>query len=296
MGLVAGLVAAPCTGPVLGAALAFVATRGSVAFGVAVMFAYALGIGLLFFLLGAFSFSLPKSGPWMDAVKSLFGVALLVMALAYLKDLFPAARALVSGTRAAALFAAGAGAAGILMGALSGAGRSAAQRLARVAGVALLTLGTFHAVSAGGVRTASAAGGIDWIVNQERAALDRARAEGRPVIIDFWGDWCAACRELDHTAWSDPRVQAEARRFVALKLDNSTDKMADPKAAEAIDAVFEKYGIVGQPTVVFIDAHGRELPAAARVTGVVSADEMLRHLRAVDGACQPAAVACLARW
>src|SRR6266536_2508957 len=89
MGLVAGLIAAPCTGPVLAAALAFVATKGSVVYGVAIMFAYALGIGLLFFVLGAFSISLPKSGPWMDTVKSVFGIALLAMALVYLRDLFP---------------------------------------------------------------------------------------------------------------------------------------------------------------------------------------------------------------
>jgi len=290
-------VAAPCTGPVLGAALVYVASRGSVAFGVAILFTYALGIGLLFLLLGAFSLSLPKSGPWMDAVKSAFGVALLVMALAYLADLFPAVKSIVSGTRAAALLAAGAGAAGILLGALSGEGSKAGGRqAARFAGVALLTIGAFHAVEAGGVRAASAAEGIAWLVNQEPAALARARAEGRPVLIDFWGDWCAACKELDHTAWSDARVQAEARRFVTLKLDNSADKVADPKAAAAIDAAFEKYGIVGQPTVVFIDARGRELPAADRVTGVVGADEMLRRLRAVDRTCQPAAVACMARW
>ena len=69
MGLVSGIVAAPCTGPVLAAALAFVAAKGSVAFGLAVMFAYALGMGLLFFLIGAFSLSLPRSGPWMETVK-----------------------------------------------------------------------------------------------------------------------------------------------------------------------------------------------------------------------------------
>ncbi|MFL5302628.1 MAG: cytochrome c biogenesis protein CcdA, partial [Anaeromyxobacteraceae bacterium] len=96
MGLVAGLIAAPCTGPVLAAALAFVATKGSVPYGVAIMFAYALGIGLLFFVLGAFSVSLPKSGAWMDTVKAVFGVALLAMAGVYLKDAFPALRTLFS--------------------------------------------------------------------------------------------------------------------------------------------------------------------------------------------------------
>jgi thioredoxin:protein disulfide reductase len=298
MGLVAGLIAAPCTGPVLAAALAFVATKGSVAFGVAIMFVYALGIGLLFFLIGAFSVSLPKSGPWMETVKSVFGVALVAMALVYLKDLFPSVKALFSPSRWAALAAAGAAAAGILLGALGGgASRSVGTKLARAAGVALVALAAVYAVGVGSARSsAPAADGIAWLVNQEEEGLTLARAQGKPVAIDFWGDWCAACKELDHTAWSDPRVREEAKRFVMIKMDNSADKMKDPKVSDAIDEAFEKYGILGQPTVLFIDAHGRELPAASRVTAVVGADEMLRRMRAVDKTCTGGAVACLARW
>jgi thioredoxin:protein disulfide reductase len=296
MGLVAGLIAAPCTGPVLAAALAFVATKGSVLYGVAIMFAYALGIGLLFFVIGAFSVSLPKSGPWMETVKSVFGVALLAMALVYLRDLFPWVKPHFSASRAAAVAAAAAAAAGILLGALRGGFEgSRAHKLAKGAGVALVALGIFYAVGVGNARSSAAAeGGIAWLVNEEPAGLARARAEGKPVIIDFWGDWCAACKELDHTAWSDPRVRDEARKFVTIKIDNSADKMADPRVAETVDKVFEKYGVLGQPTVIFIDGRGRELPA--RVTSAVGADEMLKSLRAVDKACTPPVVACVTRW
>lgn len=299
MGLVAGLIAAPCTGPVLAAALAFVATKGSVAYGVGIMFTYALGIGLLFFLIGAFSVSLPKSGPWMDTVKSVFGVALLAMALAYAKDLFPAVRSIFSAAPAAALVAAGVAAAGILLGALTGSfGGSPGEKVAKGAGVAMTVLGIFYATGAASARSsqAGAEGGIAWLVNAEPGGLARARAEGKPVIIDFWGDWCAACVELDKTAWSDPGVREEAKRFVTIKIDNSADKLADPKVSDAVDAVFAKYGILGQPTVLFIDPQGRELPASSRVTAVVGAVEMLRRMRAVDGACGVPAGACLARW
>ncbi len=296
MGLVAGLIAAPCTGPVLAAALAFVATRGSVAFGVGIMFAYALGIGLLFFLISAFSVALPKSGPWMEAVKSVFGVALLAMALVYLKDVFPGVKALFSASHTAALAAAAVAAAGILAGALRGSFQgSLGHKLAKGTGVAFVVLGIFYAVGIGNVRsTARMDGGISWLVNQEPEALALARAEGKPVIIDFWGDWCAACKELDHTAWSDPRVREEAKRFVTIKMDNSASKMEDPKVSEAVDKAFAKYGVLGQPTVVFIDSHGRELPA--RVTGVIHAEEMQKWLRAVDHACAPPVIACVTRW
>jgi thioredoxin:protein disulfide reductase len=118
------------------------------------------------------------------------------------------------------------------------------------------------------------------------AAIAQARAQGKPVIIDFWADWCTACKELDKTAWSDPRVQAAAGRFVTLKMDGSQD-------TDAFQKVFEKYAVVGMPTVVFIDSAGREVPQ--RITGAVEAEEMLKYLESVDQTCSPA-IACVTRW
>ncbi len=294
MGLVAGLVAAPCTGPVLAAALTFVATKGSVAFGVGIMFAYALGIGLLFFVLGVFSVSLPKSGPWMEVVKSVFGVALLAMALAYLKDVVPGAKALFSAAPLAIIAAAVAAAAGVLAGALDGSFQAPLPRaLAKGAGVALVVLGAFYAAGAGSARSTALASELPWL-RDEAEAVRIARAEHRPLVVDFWADWCAACKELDHTAWSDPRVREEASRFVFLKVDGSESSAAVKSGA--FDRAMEKFGILGLPTVLFIDADGRELPAASRVTAAVGASEMLARMRAVDKACVTPAVACLARW
>jgi len=288
MGLVAGVVAAPCTGPVLAAALAFVAAKGSVAFGVGVMFAYALGMGLLFFVLGAFSVSLPKSGPWMDAVKSVFGVALLAAAGVFAKDAVPALQPVFLASRAAALAAAGAAGAGVLLGAFSGSFQGGRWRsLAKGAGVALVVGGIIYASGSASARSTSGAAGLDWIHQDEVLALAQARADGRPVIIDFWADWCSACRELDRMAWSDPRVQAAAKRFVALKMDGSQE-------SDAFQRAFDKYAVVGMPTVIFIDSRGREMPA--RITGATSADEMLKWLQATDQACATPAVACVARW
>jgi len=288
MGLVAGVIAAPCTGPVLAAALAFVATRGSVAFGLGIMFAYALGMGLLFFLLGAFSVSLPKSGPWMDAVKSVFGVALLAAAGVFLKDAVPALKPAFQASRAAALAAAGAAGAGVLLGAFSGSFQGPrAHRVAKAVGVALVTGGIVYASGSASARSISGAATLEWIHQDEAGAIARARAEGKPVLIDFWADWCSACRELDRVAWADPRVKQAARRFVALKMDGTQD-------SDAFQRVFDKYGVVGMPTVIFIDSRGREMPA--RVTGATSAEEMVKWLEAADQACSAPAVACIARW
>lgn len=288
MGLVAGVIAAPCTGPVLAAALAFVAAQGSAAFGFGIMFAYALGLGLLFFLIGAFSVALPKSGPWMETIKGVFGVALLAAAGIFLKDAIPALKPLFAASRGAALVAAGAAALGILLGAVQGSFRgSGAQRLAKALGVALTVGGIVYGVGSAGARSSAAAADFPWVRQDEASALARARAEGRPVIIDFWADWCAACKELDAQAWSDPQVREAAKRFVTLKIDATHEN-------PAIEAIFEKYRVVGMPTVIFIDSRGREMPA--RITGPVPAEEMRRWLRSVDEACALPVVACVTRW
>jgi thiol:disulfide interchange protein DsbD len=288
MGLVSGIVAAPCTGPVLAAALAFVATKGSVAFGFAIMFTYALGLGLLFFLIGAFSLSLPKSGPWMDGVKSVFGVALLAAALLFLRSAVPAARPLFSAAEGAALVAAAVAALGVLLGALHGDFHGPLPRtLAKGIGVALVVLAVVYAAGAADARERRrAAEGLTWS-HDEPAALALARAQGRPVILDFWADWCVACKELDRIAWADPGVRAEAARFVAVKVDGTDD-------TPAFQALTAKYGIVGMPTVVLIDGRGRELPV--RITAAIHPEELRDWLAAVDRVCISPAVACAARW
>jgi thiol:disulfide interchange protein DsbD len=296
MGLVSGIVAAPCTGPVLAAALAFVASKGSIGFGLGIMFAYALGMGLLFFAIGAFSVSLPKSGPWMETVKSVFGVALLAAAGIFLAGALPAVKPLFSAARGAVLLAAGAAGAGVLLGALHASFHGLAlERVAKALGVVLAVGGIVYGAGAANARgRAQSAAAFTWL-HSEPEAIALARAQGRPVILDFWADWCTACKELDRTAWNDRRVREEAGRFVAVKVDGTND-------SDAFQRLSEKYGIVGMPTVIFIDAKGREVPE--RVTGAIDADAMLGRLRAVDSACgkpapappPAAAVACVARW
>ncbi len=236
MGLVSGIIAAPCTGPVLAAALTFVAAKGSVAFGFSIMFVYALGMGLLFFLIGAFSVSLPKSGPWMDTVKSVFGVALLAAALVFLANALPGTRPLFSATRSAAFAAAAVAAAGVLLGALHGAFQGPTLRsAAKALGVVLLVGGIVYATGAAGARERRrAALEFAWL-HEEQAALARAKAEGRPVIIDFWADWCVACKELDRTAWSDPRVREHREVRHRRDADGDLRRRARARGAAARD-------------------------------------------------------------
>src|SRR5215467_12551293 len=96
MGAVSGFLAAPCTGPVLAGLLAFVAKSQSIALGAALLFVYALGIGVPFVLIGVFALRLPKGGAWMEWVKSVLGVALLALAANYVKDAIPSVREAVA--------------------------------------------------------------------------------------------------------------------------------------------------------------------------------------------------------
>ncbi len=292
MGLVAGVIAAPCTGPVLTSILLLIAKQGSVALGAGLMVSYALGMGLLFFLIGAFSLSLPKSGAWMETVKSVFGVALLAAAGIYLRDLVPGLKAWFSTAPSAGLWAAGAAAAGVLVGALHASFHGpAAERALKALGVVLLVGGAVYATGAAAARDrARAAQAFTWL-HSEPEALALAKAEGRPVIIDFWAEWCTACKELDKIAWSDPRVKEAAARFVAIKVDAT-------ETTDEVERLAAKYDVPAMPTVIFIDPQGREV--RQRVSGAIEADEMLQRLAAVDGACgaplPKGALACAARW
>jgi thiol:disulfide interchange protein DsbD len=287
MGSVAGFLAAPCTGPVLTGLLTFVATTRNTALGGGLLFVYALGIGVPFFLIGVFAVRLPKSGAWMDWVKSALGILLVALAATYIRDAFPVLRtAATSAARAwgasnGVWLAAGLAAAGVLLGAIHrsfGAGpREAVLKglgVALVAGAVLLRLSALNV----GVEST----GLVWNLRYAgegtkpepvEAALARARAEHKPVMIDFFAEWCAACKELDRETYVGPSVVAEAERFVRIKVDgtNSTDP---------VDALYQRFGVNGLPTVAFVSSDGKVLDDP-RVTGFLGPEKFTETLRQV---------------
>ncbi|HEY0840210.1 MAG TPA: cytochrome c biogenesis protein CcdA [Vulgatibacter sp.] len=267
MGLVAGVIAAPCTGPVLASLLTIVASSGQPLFGLVLLFVYALGVGLPFFLLGGFSVALPKSGPWMESVKSVFGVALLAMALVYLRDAFPWVREVFGVSESNLVVGAVAVAVGVLVGAIHLSFHGGLPVQARKAfGVALVVAGILFRL---GVPHGDA---VEWTHDYD-GALAQAQAEGKPVIIDFYADWCAACKELDKFTYTDPAVMEEAGRFVTVKVDGTVED-------ERIQTLYDRYGIQGLPTVVFLDGKGQALPDP-RITGFLEAPKFLEEMRKV---------------
>src|SRR5713226_10029479 len=187
MGLVAGIVAAPCTGPVLAGVLTYVATRRSAVLGFWMLFSYALGMGLLFFVLGATSLRLPRSGAWMETVKSVLGVALVAAAVALLLPMLPKPQSLPWLPSTIAAVAGLLAFAAVLLGALRlsfhGSPREKALKAASLVvllGAVGLRFGWLGAPKA----SASEMAGIPWL-HDEHAAIAQSRATGKPLLIDF---------------------------------------------------------------------------------------------------------------
>ena len=277
LGFVSGLVAAPCVGPVLGFLLTWIGTTGNAAFGALALFVYSLGLGLLFWLVGTFAVSLPKSGRWLEWVKSVFGTVMIVMAVYYLRDLLPFDRPkfrvdwMLYG--AVALTAVG-----VAVGAvhLSYHGATALQKVRKTAGIAAavvgLTLGVFYLEA---MEPLPPDARIAWMDDYD-AARTMAADSGRPLLVDFTASWCGACGELDRHTFSDPRVVAEARarEFIPVKVDLSPGEDTPERRA-----ALARYAQRGLPLVVIHDRAGEEV---GRVTSFVDADRFLQMMTAVD--------------
>jgi thioredoxin:protein disulfide reductase len=272
LGLCNALIAAPCTGPVLGFLLTWVGTTGNVAFGALALFTYAIGLGMLFWVVGTFSVSLPKSGQWLEWVKSVFGIVMVVAALYYLRDLIPGLMDLPRHTSQFLLLGAGLLVAGIALGAihLSFHDHAASARVRKGLGIALAVVGL--AALVGYTQVVPEGAHIVW-GDDYGAALVQAKAQQKPLLVDFGASWCGACKELEQKTFSDPRVVREGGRFVPVRVDLSPGK--DTKEKRDLLAGYAQRGL---PLVVLHKPSGE---VAARVTSFVEADEFLHLLRAV---------------
>ncbi len=278
LGLICGPIAAPCTGPFLTGILAWIAQAQSPSLGALVMATFALGLGVPFFLVGAFAMQLPKSGRWMIYVKSMLGIILCVVALYFLANVFPQLT-LSHGVQVGPWVYGLAGAAvvlGVLLGAVHRSFEGElGEKLAKGAGVLLAVGGSFLLLQA----KLQPESTLTWHGHEADSvgsvsALAEARAqakeEGRPLLVDFTASWCAACKELEKLTFADDAVQKEAGRFVAAKVDASDDE------APGVEEAMAEFRVVGLPTVVLFDSTGREV---RRFTDFVEAPRFVEALR-----------------
>jgi thiol:disulfide interchange protein DsbD len=255
MGLLIGIVAAPCVGPVVISLVTLVAQIGDPVMG-GVMFA-TLAFGLGFPYLVALN-ALPRPGEWMVTVKKGMGFVLIAMAFYFLRPLFPE-QVFKYGVAASLLI----GAAFVLVS------RAKGGRMMRIAvGVILLVAGVLFALPHGGEGVQ-----VQWQA-YEASALTTAATTKKPVVVDFTATWCIPCKELDTRTFSNSKVAAELERFTLVKADVT-------KQTDAGTALMKRYGVVGPPTVLFLDSRGNEI-RDLRLSGFEEPEPFLERLKKVQ--------------
>lgn len=268
MGAIAGLICSPCTTAPLSAILLYIAQSGNLWLGGGTLYLYALGMGLPLILVTVFGNRLlPKSGPWMETVKIAFGFVILALPVFLLER---------------------------VVGELWGLRLWAALGVAFFSWAFIVTLGNKRSwvrvlqilLLAGAVISARPL--QDWAfgttitqsgahlsfsrvanVNELDAAL--ASAQGKPVMLDLYADWCVACKEFEKYTFSDPRVQRELQNTVLLQADVTANNTQDRELLQHLQ-------VLGLPTILFFNMQGEE-QAAERITGFTKADAFVQHLQ-----------------
>lgn len=282
MGFLSALIVGPCVAPPLAAALIVIGQQGDPVLGGTALFALSLGMGAPLLALGTSAGRLlPKAGPWMDAVKRVFGVLLLALAIWMLERIIPAAATMALW---GALFIVTA----IYLGALDRVPETASgwHRLWKGLGVLLLVAGAIELIGA-------AAGGRDWtqplrgvagVTNQQQApdfrpvnsvaeldaALARASARDQPVLLEFYADWCVDCKRMERSTYPDPAVREALSDVLLLKADVTGNSAED-------QALLQRFGLYGPPATLFFGRNGRELQPY-RVIGFMGAGEFADHV------------------
>jgi len=276
-GLVAGLIVSPCISPLLVVILTFVARTGSIVMGVGLLFTFALGLGVLFIVIGTFSGvlkNLPRSGGWMELIERGFGTLLVILAVVFLRPILPAF--IYYGIWAVFLVLLG-----TFMGAFTPLDRESdrKRKIGKAVGVLAVVAGSFlllvsmarmlNVQVATSMQVERVSEAEDMWLPSDEEGFQQARLTGRPVLMDFFAEWCSGCHELDEKTWPDGNVVKELDRYVRVKLDLT---MID----ERTQAIQQKYQIIGMPTVIIFDPAGTEL---GRFVGYKPPEEVVDILK-----------------
>ncbi len=292
LGFASALVVGPCVTPPLAAALVYIAQSGNTLRGSSALFALGLGMGLPLLLLGTFGARvLPKSGPWLIRVKQVFGVVLIGVAISMMSRILALSLIAVSW----GLLAAGTGVwlAMIAFRRWEPVWRSR-QLAVAAASCVLLVYGLL--LTGGGVggwyeplRPLAWAAivpspdtwhqgddGFQIVTNEVDldAAIAAGRAEGRRILVDFSASWCTECRLMERTVLADEKVRL---RLDAMQLIRADVTRNDAQS----QSIMQRFAVVGPPTLIFLNAAGREVEDA-RTVGATAVDDFLARIAAAE--------------
>jgi len=288
MGGISALVVSPCVAAPLAAALLHISQTGDAVLGGLALFVLAMGMSVPLLLVGASAGALlPRAGAWMEQVKHVFGLLLIAVAIYTVQPVLPALAAMVAwgvllivggaslgafepvpagGRVGVARTVKGLGLVLALLGALQfvgllSGGRDPAQPLARLA----------QARTGEAVPAADAGPRFDRVTSV--ADLDqRLQSAGRPVMLDFYADWCVSCKEMEAQTFVDPAVRAKLAKAVLLRADVTTNSDDDR-------ALLKRFHLFGPPGIILFDAQGQE-QQGARVVGFQDAERFGASLAA----------------
>ncbi len=296
MGLTMGLVAAPCVGPFAGSLLIFVSAIKSIPIGFIMLFSYGMGLGMLFLVFAMGARFMPRSGMWMVRVKNFFGLVLLWITLYFMQFVMAKAALIITAGIFASLTA-------VILGVFSTVDENTpvANHLAKALGIVSVFIAALffasgiselgfislsgngrtnghEAVStnaqnaSGGPSKISSAEFSDWIKDYDEG-MALAKAGKKPVIIDFYADWCIPCKQMDSDIFKNPDFINASKNFVKIKLDctNSSGKGALIKK--------EKFSSPFMPYIVFYESSGALYPK--EIQGYIKLPEMLEMINSI---------------
>lgn len=268
MGAIAGLICSPCTTAPLSAILLYIAQSGNMWLGGGTLYLYALGMGLPLILVTVFGNRLlPKSGPWMETVKTAFGFVILALPVFLLERIVGD----VWGMRLWAML----GVAFFSWAFIVSLGAKRVwMRLVQI----LLLAGALVSVRplqdwAFGPPVGQTQAHLNFtqIKNVDELNSALAQAHGKPVMLDLYADWCVACKEFEKYTFSDPQVQGALNGTVLLQANVTANNAQDK-------ALLKQLNVLGLPTILFFNEQGEEQPGQ-RVTGFMDAAAFSAHLR-----------------
>ncbi len=288
MGLLSALIVGPCLAAPLAGALIYIGQTGDAVLGGSALFALSLGMGVPLLVIGTSAGKLlPQSGPWMNTIKSIFGVLLIGVAIWMLERIIPASVTL-------ALWGVLLVVCAVYLGALDRLQPEATgwTKLWKGAGLVFLIYGVIMLIgaSAGGkdplnplsnLKAADAATTNSHAINELaftnikgveglKQAVAKANTEGKQVMVDFYADWCISCKQMERDTFSNPKVITALEGVQLLKADVTAN---DKKDAELLKA----FGLFGPPSILFFDTNGREL-SQNRLVGFLNAEAFISHI------------------
>jgi thiol:disulfide interchange protein DsbD len=283
MGALSAIIVSPCVAAPMAGALLYISQTHDAVLGGVALFSLAMGMGVPLLLVGASAGALlPKAGAWMEAIKNIFGVMMLGVAIWLVSSLLPLAVVMLLWATLLILSA-------VFLHALDALPHNIGgwHKMGKGLGIIILLLGIALLIGALSgardiLRPLGALGGGQAVAQTSHLQFERvknlaeldariAQARGKTVMLDFYADWCVSCKEMENITFADAKVQAQLKNSLLLQIDLTANNDDDK-------AVLQRYALFGPPAILFYDRQGKEL-SDFRVIGYQNPEQFLAWIK-----------------